>query len=103
MRGEDDRCFLLFLRLLGDAFGTGAVQGGFGAAQEVKVRLVDQIEQPVVRFMEKTVLAPCFAEVIRRLAGGGVDEVTGQGVVVRQVVADEHLFRADFFAQRANR
>ena len=40
MRGEDDRCSLLLLRLLGDAFGAVVVQGGLGAAQEVKGRLL---------------------------------------------------------------
>ena len=38
MRGEDDRCFLLLLRLLGDAFGAVAVQGGLGS-QETAVGL----------------------------------------------------------------
>ena len=51
--------------------------------------------------MEKTVLAPCFTDCGWRVAGGGVDEVAGQGVVVRQVFAGEHLFRADFVAQGA--
>ena len=48
-------CFLL--RLLGDAVGAVAVQGGLGATQEGKVRLVEQVEQPVGRFMEKAVFA----------------------------------------------
>ena len=76
---KDDGGFLFALGLLGDAFGAVAVEGGVGAAQKGKVRLVDQVEQPVVRFVEKAVLAPCFADFVRCLAGGGVDEVAGQG------------------------
>ena len=87
MRGEDNRRFLLLLRLLGDAVGAVAVQGGLGATQEGKVRLVEQVEQPVGRFMEKAVFALGLCGGVRRVAGGGVHEVAGQGVVVRQVFA----------------
>ena len=51
--GEDDGGFLLFLDLLGDAFGAVAVQGGVGATQEGEVRFVYQIKQPVARFVEE--------------------------------------------------
>ncbi len=44
MGGEDDGGFVLGLGLLGDAVGAVAVQGGIGATQEVKIRLVDQVE-----------------------------------------------------------
>ena len=99
--GEDDGGFLFFLGLLGDAFGAVAVQGGVGAAQEGKVRFVDQVKQPVARFVEEIVFVFCLTNFVRCLAGCGVHEVTGQGFVVRQVLSGEHFFRADFIAQRA--
>ena len=100
MGGEDEGGFLLFLGLLGDAVGAVAVQGGVGATQEGEVRFVDQIKQPVAGFVEETVLVFCVTNLVRCLAGCGVHEVAGQGFVVRQVLAGEHFFRADFIAQR---
>ena len=104
MGGEDDGGFLLFLDLLGDAFGAVAVQGGVSAAQEGKVRFVYQVKQPVARFVEETVFVFCaLRNLVRCLASCGVHEVAGQGFVVRNVLSGEHFFRADFITQRAIR
>ncbi len=101
--GVHDRCFLLCLDLFGDAFGAIDVQGGVAAAQEGEVRLVDQVEEAVVRFMEQTVFAaPGFGvDVVRRPAGCGPENVAGQGFIVREFFAGEHVFDAQFIAQSA--
>lgn len=64
-----------------------AVQGRTRATQKIKDRLIDQVEYSVSSFIKEAVFASGFAEFVLRLPGCRIDQMTGQCVIIGQVLA----------------
>ena len=87
MRGKHHGGFVFCLYLFGNAFGAGAVQGGFGTQQKRAVWFIAEIKQSIRRFIKEAVFTSGFADFVRRLSVCGINQMVGKGVVVRQVLA----------------